>query len=64
MRPARLAPVTEWDPAAPALMLPSVAPEAISFPLTLALTALADRMADPAWEMGRQIRQRLETEKA
>jgi hypothetical protein len=55
-----LSPYEHWDVAEPLAMLPEGTRAGASFPLGLALAALADCMRDPAWSLGAKLRTRLD----
>jgi hypothetical protein len=56
----RLAAMDSWDPARPLEMLAFEDRVGASLPLALALSFLAEAVADPDWPLGARVRERVE----
>jgi hypothetical protein len=56
----RLTPIGEWKAEAPETLLPEQERNALSFPLLMALSGLADAIHDPAWPQAEELKRRLQ----
>lgn len=55
----RLTPISEWEADRPESLLPVGQRTALSYPLLMALSGLADAIQDPDWAPGAELRRRL-----